>query len=115
MPRSSSCGRSAASPLLRGQIRTRSRPPSKKLRVPDDGFSIRYRSAPEPGQPSSSPPVMEIEASQSSLDSFRTARLLAERLTAVHLSLRRMDQNESFMGGLTKGTPLNESFVSRIA
>jgi [ribosomal protein S5]-alanine N-acetyltransferase len=32
------------------------------------------------------------------LDSFSTARLLAERLTAEHwLDLRRMDQNEQFM------------------
>jgi hypothetical protein len=69
--------------------------------VPDDGFSIRCRSAPEFGQPSSSPPVVEIEARRSNLDWIRTARLLAERLTAAHLpDLRRIDQNEFFMAGL---------------
>jgi RimJ/RimL family protein N-acetyltransferase len=45
--------------------------------------------------------VTEIEAGQSSLDWFRTPRLLAERLTASHFpALLRMDQNELFMAGL---------------
>lgn len=45
--------------------------------------------------------MVAIEVGQSGLDSFRTARLLGERLTAAHLpDLRRMDQNEFFMAGL---------------
>jgi RimJ/RimL family protein N-acetyltransferase len=45
--------------------------------------------------------MMGIEARQTSLDSFRTPRLLAERLTAAHLpELRRMDQDDLFMAGL---------------
>src|ERR1700694_3997243 len=44
---------------------------------------------------------MGIEVGQTILDSFRTPRLLAERLSVSHLpDLRRMDQNELFMASL---------------